>query len=328
MKIENLLKDFKPLVDKKIKELIKSNSYPNLYDGIGYAISSGGKRLRPALCLAVCKALEDDIEKALPFAACIEILHNATLVHDDIEDGDELRRGLSTVWKKYGIEHAINIGDSMIFKSYECLLQSKLPSEKILELADMFTDTVIKIIEGQNMELNFREKDFITVEEYVEMASKKAGVLFGLALSGGALIADASRQNIEKLMEYGKKIGLAFQIRDDVLNLAGKQKDYGKEIYGDIKEGKRTLITIHCLKNCNDAERKKLLEILKRGRENVGNRDVGLALTLIKKYDSIQFAKEYAENLIKESKKDIEKIDDRLKNVLQEFADFMAKREY
>lgn len=328
MKIENFSKEFIPLIDKEIKKIIESGKVPNLYDGMEYAISAGGKRLRPVLCLTTCKTLGGNIEDALPFAASIEIIHNFTLVHDDIEDGDELRRGLPSVWKKYGISHAINIGDGMIFKAYECMLKSDLPTEKVLKLADMFTDTIMKIIEGQDMELNLREKDFVTVDEYEEMAGKKAGVLFGLSLSGGAIIANASEQTVRNLMEYGKMVGTAFQIRDDILNLTGKQEKYGKEIYGDIKEGKRTLVTINCLENCNKVEKRKLLEILKKPREKVNNDDISFVLSLIKKYKSTQFASKRTEKLLEESKRYLKNIDDRLREIIEEFSEFMVKREY
>ena len=328
MKIENFSKEFIPLIDKEIKKIIESGKFPNLYDGMEYAISAGGKRLRPVLCLTICKNLGGNIEDALPFAASIEIIHNFTLVHDDIEDGDELRRGLPSVWKKYDIPHAINIGDGMIFKAYECMLKSDLPTEKVLKLADMFTDTIMKIIEGQDMELNLREKDFVTVDEYEEMTGKKAGVLFGLSLSGGAIIANASEQTVRNLMEYGKMVGTAFQIRDDILNLTGKQERYGKEIYGDIKEGKRTLVTINCLESCNKVEKRKLLEILKKPREKVNNDDISFVLSLIKKYKSTQFASKRTEKLLEESKKYLKNIDDRLRDILEEFSEFMVKREY
>jgi len=328
LKIENFSKEFIPLIDKEIEKIIESGKFPNLYDGMEYAISAGGKRLRPVLCLTICKTLGGNIEDALPFAASIEIIHNFTLVHDDIEDGDELRRGLPSVWKKYGIPHAINIGDGMIFKAYECMLKSDLPTEKVLKLADMFTDTIMKIIEGQDMELNLSEKDFVTVDEYEEMTGKKDGVLFGLSLSGGAIIANASEQTVRNLMEYGKMIGTAFQIRDDILNLTGKQERYGKEIYGDIKEGKRTLVTINCLESCNKVEKRKLLEILKKPREKVNNDDISFVLSLIKKYKSTQFASKRTEKLLEESKKYLKNIDDRLRDIIEEFSEFMVKREY
>lgn len=331
MNIKKYLETFVPLVNKKIKNILQDRSFPKLYDGMEYAINVGGKRIRPVLCLAVYKTIGGDEKQVLPFATAIELIHNFTLIHDDIEDCDELRRGSLTVWKKYGIAHGINIGDGLIFKAYEELLKSRslLSEEKVLNLIHMLSTTVMRIIEGQNMEFNFRKRNSVSIEEYEEMAIKKAGVLFGLCLSGAALIGNSDGKTIENLMEYGKKIGLVFQIRDDVLNLIGKQEKYGKEICSDIKEGKRTLITIQCLKKCNNVEKKKLLEILKKDRNGVFNEDVKFVMSLIRKYNSIQFAEKHAEKLFEESKEYLKNVkSDELKNILEEFADFMINREY
>lgn len=328
LKIENFSKEFIPLIDKKIKKIIGSRKSLTIYDGMKYAFFTGGKRLRPVLCLTVCKTLGGNVEDALPFAASIEIIHNFTLVHDDIEDRDELRRGSPSVWKKYGIPRAINIGDGMIFKAYECMIKSNLPHEKVLKLVDMFTDTIMRIIEGQDMELDLKEKESLTIEEYEEMVSKKTGVLFGLSLAGGAVIADAPEHVVRNLMEYGKIVGIAFQIRDDVLNLVGKQGKYGKELYGDIKEGKRTLVIINCLNKSNKVEKEKLLEILNKPREEVDNDDISFVLSLIKKYNSIQFAMKHAERLLERSKKYLKDIDAGPREVIEEFSEFMVKREY
>jgi geranylgeranyl pyrophosphate synthase len=320
-----------PLIDREIKKLIPEDSLKNLYDAMHYAFGSGGKRLRPILCLTVCKSLGADVKTALPFATAIELIHNFTLVHDDIEDGDVIRRNTQTIWKKYGIAHGINIGDGMIFKAYESLLNSTqyLPQEKVLQLSNLVTHTVIKIIEGQCMEFNFRSKDDVSIEEYMEMVWRKAGILFSAALSGGATIANASNEVKQALEEYGKKIGPAFQIRDDVLNLVGEKKKYGKEIGGDIKEGKRTIIIIHCLKNCEAQEQKNILKILNKGRDNVSDADVEFVISTVKKYNSIEFAQKEAENLADQAKRALRKIDNKeLTAALTELADFISKRDY
>lgn len=330
MKLEYFSKTFKPIVDKEVKKILYSKKNDNLYRGMFYAVDSG-KRLRPILCLTTCKLLGGDVKKALPFAAVIETLHNYTLVHDDIEDGDSLRRNLLTVWKKFGLAHGVNIGDGMIFKSYGYLLDSLdfLPSEKVLEVVSMLNDTMMKIVEGQGMEFDFRERDDITVNEYEEMVYKKSGALFSLSLFGGAFFAGVSKNIQDKLIEFGKNLGLAFQISDDILNLTGNQKEYGKEIGGDIKEGKRTLVTIHCLGKCNDDERKRFLSILKKGRENVGNNDVDFAMNLINKYNSIQFAKEFLEKAVRKSKRLLDDIDNEdLKDILNKLLEFIQNRKY
>jgi geranylgeranyl diphosphate synthase type I len=328
LNLQNYIKKFKPIVDEKIKEIIPSG-FPNLYDAMNYAFATGGKRLRPIMCLAVCDVLGGEVEKALPFAISIEFIHSFSLIHDDIQDEDKIRRGFPTVWKKYGIPHAINVGDGMIFKAYECLFKTKLPPEKVLKLAEILTNALIRVVEGQNMEMNFRERNDVTAEEYMQMIWRKSGILFGTALWAGAFIADAPEKTQMALLNFGKKIGSAFQIRDDVLNLIGEQEKYGKEIGGDIKEGKRTLIVIHCLSHCKENEKEKLLKILKTPREKVVDKDVEFVIELVKKYNSIKFAQTYSENLIEDARIELKKINnEKLRKILNEFADFMIRRKY
>jgi geranylgeranyl diphosphate synthase type I len=300
----------------------------NLYDGMEYAISSGGKRLRPVLCLLTCKALGGNVNEVLPVAVAIEIVHNATLVHDDIEDGDEIRRGRPSVWKRYGTPHATNIGDTMIFKSYESLIGSDLPVDKKADIISKFTRVLIELTEGQSMEFNFRERGDVKIDEYVEMARKKAGILIGFSFAAGASVANATEQTQSMLYELGSDIGLAFMIRDDVLNLVGEQEKYGKEIGGDIKEGKRTLMVIDCISRCEAGERKKILGILKKGRGSVSDDEVKFVIEAMKKYGSISFAQKYSEQLVKNAREKIGKIgNDKLREMLEDFSDFMVKRE-
>jgi len=330
LQIETELENFASLVNEEIRKLVPAKEFPNFYDGMAYTFQTGGKRLRPALCLMICKTLGGDIENTLPFAVSLEVIHNATLVHDDIEDGDEERRNFPTVWKKYGIAHGVNIGDGMFFKAYESLFRSKnsLPPEKIIKLSEMLSSATLRIMEGQSMEFNFRKRDDVTVEEYLDMVLRKTGFLLGTALRGGAFIAGASEETCNLTLAYGKKMGSAFQIRDDILNLIGEKEKYGKEIGGDIKEGKRTLITIHCLSKCNASEREKILGILKKSREKVADEEVEFVMKIIKKYDSINFAQQYSEKLIGEAKELLKNIGNiELKKTLEEFSNFMIERE-
>jgi geranylgeranyl diphosphate synthase type I len=322
-----------PVIDEEIKKILQSegsaDGYPNLYDGMEYALSSGGKRLRPALCMLACESLGGDIASALPVAAGIEIAHNSTLVHDDIEDGDGIRRGKPTVWKKFGTPHATNIGDGMIFKSYESINGSRLPDKKKARIIRKFTDAFVEIVEGQNMEFNFRERDDVTADEYMSMARKKAGILFGLSLGLGADIADAPQATQDTLYEFGSDMGLAFMIRDDILNLVGDQGKYGKEIGGDIKEGKRTLMAIDCLSKCGSEEKAKLLSILSKTRDSVTDKDVSYAIELMKKHGSIDFAQARSEEMVKSAMKKLACIESgELRKLLEEFSDFMVKRDF
>lgn len=330
MNLNEYSNKFLSVINEEIRKNIPKDSFSNLYDAMFYVFETGGKRLRSILCLAVCESLGGDTEDALPFAVAIEIAHNALLVHDDMEDGDIIRRGKPSIWIKYGIPHGMNIGDGMYFKAYESFINAKkLPAQKVVKLSEIFTETLMRIIEGQNMEFNFRARDDVTAEEYEEMVWRKSGTLITASLIGAATIAEAPDKVIKVLKEYGRKIGIAFQIKDDILNLIGDQEKYGKEIGGDIKEGKKTLVMIHCLSHCDKNERKKLLEILKKSRKAVTKDDVKLAMVLVKKYGSIEFAGGHSTELIQKAKQLLTKIDNvKLKNILEEFADFMVKREF
>lgn len=317
------------MIDEEIRKLIPSDSFPNLYDGMEYALTTGGKRLRPNLCLLTCQTLGGDVNAALPIAVAIEIAHNFTLVHDDIEDVDEMRRSKPATWKKFGVPHAINIGDGMLLKSYESMFSSTLPKDKKVDIGEKFTKALIELAEGQNMEFNFRERDDVSIDEYLTMARKKAGVLFGFALAAGAIVADASEKTQLLLYEFGSDMGLAFMIRDDVLNLVGDERTYGKEIGGDIKEGKRTLVVIDCLSKCTEEEKEKLLQILKKWRADVSRDGVEFVIGLVKKYESIEFAQQYSENLVKTAKGKLNELDNaELKKLLEDLSDFMIKREF
>jgi len=329
LEIEKLLKRFSSTVDNEIMNYIPQNSKQTLYDAERYVFSTGGKRLRSTLCLLTCETLGGDVKKAIPFGAAIEVIHNASLVHDDLEDGDKIRRNSPTVWVKYGIPQGINVGDGLISKAYECLLSSKnwLPDEQVLKLCEMFTNALILTVEGQDMEFDLKNRNEVTIEEYTEMAQKKAGMLIGLSLSSGAFIA--GRQDLQSnLMEYGKKIGTVFQIKDDILNLFGKV-EYGKEIGSDIKEGKKTIMIIDCLNKCELNEKEKSLRILKKDRTKVTKNEIKFVVGLIKKYKSKDTALNYAKKMNNEARAILKKIDNKiLKNVLSKLSDFMLERRY
>lgn len=322
------LSKFAPLIDREMKRMIPVGRFPNLYDGMGYAVSAGGKRMRPTLCLMVCEALGGDVDEALPVAVAIEVLHNATLVHDDIEDGDETRRGMPSVWKKYGVPHATNIGDLMIFKSYESIFNSSLSDGMKADIAGRFTQVLVELTEGQNMEFNFRERDDVSVGEYLEMANKKAGILIGFSMAAGARVAGAPMKLVSFLQKFGSEIGLAFMIRDDVLNIIGDEGKYGKEIGGDIKEGKRTLMMVDCLNKCSEMQRDSIMEILGKPRGEVTDDEVEFVVRIFQRHGSIKFAQDHSRKLVDDAIRSLRGLEDgELKSMLAAFGEFMIKRE-
>ncbi len=206
--------------------------------------SPAGKRLRPMLCLLACAEFCGDPTPALPAAAAIEILHNFSLVHDDVEDGDETRRFRPTVWKVWGVPHAINVGDGMFAMAYAAIQElgrRGVDPRLALRALDIFTRTNIRLTEGQFLDMSFEERRDVTVEEYLRMIQGKTAALIGAGIAIGALIGGATPQQQTALQQFGQEMGLAFQIRDDVLGIWGDPAVTGKAAGNDVLRGKKSL---------------------------------------------------------------------------------------
>jgi geranylgeranyl diphosphate synthase type I len=219
-----------------------------------------GKRLRPLILLLVTEALGGDWRTALPAAAAVELLHNFTLVHDDIEDQDKLRRGRPTLWALWGIPQAINAGDALFALSYRSLLdlvEQGHPPMRVNQVITAFTDAVVHITEGQCLDLAFEDEQHVTEDAYLQMVGGKTAALIRLVAKLGALLADASVIRINSLETFGECLGLAFQMQDDLLGLWGDPLHTGKPVGSDIRKRKKTLPLIHGL--ATSAELRELL---------------------------------------------------------------------
>jgi geranylgeranyl diphosphate synthase type I len=209
-----------------------------------------GKRLRPILCLLACAEVGGRTRAALPAAAAIEILHNFSLVHDDIEDGDETRRHRETVWKLWGVPLAINVGDGMFALSYAALQRlsgEDVPPTAVLAALDVFTRTCVALTEGQYLDMSFERRDLVTVGEYLRMIEGKTAALVGASIAIGAHIGGAAPQQAEALQRFGHEVGLAFQIQDDVLGIWGDPAVTGKAAGNDVLRKKKSLPMLHAL---------------------------------------------------------------------------------
>lgn len=209
-----------------------------------------GKRVRPLLCILACAAVGDDPVQALPAAAAIELLHNFSLLHDDIEDGDELRRGRPTVWKLWGIPQAINAGDGMLalaFAAFDRLLACNVPPATVVAVQQGFTQAVITLIEGQYLDLSFEQRTTVTVEEYLAMIGGKTAALISASVGIGAALGGATPQQCQALHCFGWHLGLAFQIQDDRLGIWGETAVTGKPVGNDLLRRKKSLPILHTL---------------------------------------------------------------------------------
>lgn len=228
----------------------------SLYEPIRYVLSMGGKRIRPTLMLMSYNLYCDDPEKILMNAIALETYHNYTLLHDDLMDNADMRRGKLTVHKKWDANTAILSGDSMLVLAYERMAQCD--AKHLQSVLHLFTETALEIGEGQQYDMEFETRDDVREEEYIEMIRLKTSVLLACALKIGAILADASKADADNLYKFGEQIGLAFQLQDDYLDVYGDPKVFGKEIGGDITSNKKTYMLINAFNHANAEQRKEL----------------------------------------------------------------------
>lgn len=244
----------------KINGYIKNMPYARtpmgLYEPIAYELSLGGKRVRPVLMLMAYNLYKDDVESILPQAVGLETYHNHTLLHDDVMDKADMRRGKPTVHNVWNENTAILSGDAMLILAYR--LMADCSEGKLKEVLDVFTETTMEICEGQQWDMEFETRLDVTVDEYIEMIRLKTSVLLAAALKIGACLADASKEDMEKLYDFGVKMGLAFQLQDDYLDVYGDPAVFGKNIGGDILCNKKTYMLITALQKANDTQREEL----------------------------------------------------------------------
>jgi len=298
--IPGLLSQQARAVEALLEDELPPGKIPYISDGAWYQMSSGGKRLRPALCLITCEALKGEAGKALPFALATEILHNFLLVHDDIEDGDTMRRDKPTLWARFGVPNAINVADYMIAKAYQLILRGPLPAEVNLELADLFTLALERTVEGQALDINLRGSPEVRLDTYFRIVTLKTAYYLALTWVGGAVIAGVPDSAVEPLWELGRCLGPAFQIRDDTIDLT-QGKGRGGEIGCDIKEGKPSIFFAYVLdkKKGSEAQRARLVDIISKPREKTTADDVAWAIELYRETGALDFAGEEARALIR-----------------------------
>lgn len=250
------VKEITELVNEGINSLPYDRKPQSLYEPIIYTMSQGGKRIRPVLTLLSYYMFRDDIRQALPCAMGLEMYHNYTLLHDDLMDNADMRRGNMTVHKKWDANTAILSGDSMLVLSYQ--LMSQCPQGMLQQVIDTFTITALEIGEGQQYDMDFEKRTDVTEEEYIEMIRLKTSVLLACAAKIGAILAGASSEEQNHAYRFGEQLGLAFQLQDDFLDVYGDEKVFGKKIGGDITSNKKTYMLIKALERAEGIDRQQL----------------------------------------------------------------------
>jgi len=313
----------KKIVDEEIVKIFKNKDH-FMWKNMAWYPQAGGKKLRPFLAMVSCGALDGDENDAIKPGLSIELIHNFTLIHDDIMDDDDLRRGRQTLHKKEGLPTAINVGDALFALSFRLISEMDVEPVKIKQVLYEISQAVLKVAEGQEEDMRFETTFDIIEDEFIEMIEKKTSYLFQAAARCGAIVADASEEQVEMLGEYARKMGIAFQVQDDYLDLMGNQNDLGKPVGSDIKAGKRTLMVIHALQNLEDDDRNRLVEILENDSTQ---EEVDEAIDLLNKYDSIEYCRELAVEYANSAKDSIKSLQEsNHKNILISLVDYMIER--
>jgi geranylgeranyl diphosphate synthase, type II len=230
-----------------------------LYEPVNYIMGLTGKKIRPVVCLMVANVFDENLDHALPLAYSIEMFHNFTLVHDDIMDNASVRRSKPTVHVKYGANSAILSGDLMMIKSYEHLINCCSDNDLKFRILQLFTDTAVKVCEGQQYDMEFETAENITLSDYMQMIELKTAVLLGGAFKSGAVIGNCSDKDADHFYDYGLNLGLAFQVQDDFLDIYGNPEVFGKKPGGDIIQKKKTFLYLKAMELTRDKEKLKIL---------------------------------------------------------------------
>lgn len=319
MNLETLSARYQPDLNDILVAMVGNAALP-MYDMIRYHMGwadasgqprapKGGKLLRPALCLAACESVGGDWHTALPAAAAIEILHNFTLVHDDIEDGDRERRGMPTVWALWGEAQGINAGDAMHALARLALLrleEAGYSSRKVIRAARMLDEACLRLCEGQYLDIAYESQTDIEVPDYLSMIERKTAALFACSVEIGALLGADDESVIEGLGRFGRSLGLAFQVQDDALGIWGRSEITGKSCATDILKKKKTLPVIHAMRNADPPLREELLGIY--ARQTVLPADIPRVLDILESVEAHRYTIEAAERYVQQALSELARV--------------------
>jgi len=328
MEVMDILKKYSARVDGEIDKALDTVDPKKLHDASKHLIKAGGKKLRPSLVLLSSEAVGGRLEGSLKTAAAVELIHTFSLIHDDIMDQDEKRRGKPSVHTLWGEPMAILAGDIIFSLAFELVVQTHeedIPSERVIEALNTVVDSCIKICEGQACDMGFEGNFEVSEEAYLDMIYKKTAALIAAATRSGAILGGGTDEQVEALAEYGRLIGMAFQIQDDYLDVVSDEAQIGKPVGSDIVKGKMTLMVVHTLSKASPEDKKALISILKDG----GEEDVETAINIFQKYGSINYTRDIALENVHKAKELLEVLDDSPANTaLGMIADFVLQRSH
>jgi len=325
MKVSNSIKKNAKFVNKFLRKELNGDP-KQLYDAASHLIIHGGKRLRPYLVLKSCQMLGGKQSDAISAASAVEMIHNFTLVHDDIMDNDEMRHGVTTTHKKFDIPLAILAGDVLYSKAYNTISSiSSLSPYFTTELVSKLSKACIKICEGQVDDIKFAEnKKIPTEKEYVKMIEKKTAVLFEVSCAMGAICAKRKQKDVKNLSAFGRNLGIAFQITDDLIGIIGDSKITKKPVGNDIREGKKSLPIILAIKKARGQNRTKIMRVF--GNSGASKQQINLAVNVIRSLGVEKEVRDIALKYAQRAEKSISSYTGSAKNEMAGLLNFVTKR--
>ena len=319
--------EYNEMIKKGLNEISFNDGSDSLYAPVKYFLDIGGKRVRPILTLMSCSCFRCNPKLALNAALTVELFHNFTLIHDDIMDSANSRRGKETIHKKWGINSAILSGDVMLIMAYQLL--ENYEKNTYTHLNKLLNKTAREVCEGQRMDMDFESKSNVSFDQYIKMVSCKTAVLLGCALKMGAIVANASIEDQENIYQFGINLGLAFQLLDDYLDTFGEENIVGKKIGGDIIKNKKTVLYHMAIINSNEAQKKDITELY--NSNDISNKNKIAKTTLLFKeskadISSLELVDQYTKKAIDSLNK--LSINQNYKNELIVFANNLMKRDF
>ena len=312
-------------VEKALHNYLVIREPKKLYEAMAHIPLAGGKRLRPVMAQLTCEMVGGEGTKSIPFAASLEVIHNFTLVHDDVMDDDDLRHGVAACHTVYGLPTAILAGDSLFAYAFEMIAESNVEDKIKSELVRHTAYTVRRIAEGQQMDINFEKEETVDPELYLEMIRLKTSILFGSAAYGGALIGGKEIEEANELRQMAIWVGLGFQIWDDYLDATASAELLGKPSGSDIRQGKRTLLVIEALNRTNNDERNELIKILDNDQNT--DEDVKRAVEIMSNCGALDNCREQALSYLNGAKKTIAKYPESdARTMLEDLLEYMVTR--
>ena len=343
MELPDVFARYRPHIDAKLKDALAGGDL-TLYQMLRYhmgwldeefrpAESNAGKAVRPALCLFACEAVGGDWPQALPAAAAIELIHNFSLIHDDIQDGDTERRHRPTVWYRWGHSQGINAGAALNVLGHLAMFPDGAvpqPAATALEVSRILTNACVEMIEGQVLDLNYEQRRSISVDDYLLMIGKKTGALLESSLHIGAVIGSQDKAVIEGMRSFGKGIGLLFQVRDDCLGVWGEEEATGKPAASDLHRRKKSLPVVHALWNANNVSSAERFAEIYGSKDPLSEQDVADLFTILDEVKSYEFCQGIAREQSYQALEALDGIElsPSAREECEELATFLLEREY